>query len=235
MNLSLSTRFLDIAAADPRGARMSHSTTVSAPSGRLRSEPIRREVPPRDQAPVPMHAVPAQAATTHTMSVPPTGAPHAAAPQRPRLMWLILALSTALVGLFFARNIVQGAAINTYLSDTAPWATDAAGITVSSAGWIVDTSFVIATAWAAMAVYAFSGSRLGRTIFTAFLASGVIFGIWSAVNPPAAAIGPGELILALAHPYFMSVTSLVVAMLSITLLVLLYRPAVNRYFRERSQ
>ena len=48
------------------------------------------------------------------------------------------------------------------------------------------------------------------------------------------AVGCGELVLAAAHPTFMSLTSLAVALVAIAILALLYRPDVNDYFRAHS-
>lgn len=93
---------------------------------------------------------------------------------------------------------------------------------------------MVATAWAAIAICTFTGSRAGRAVFTALLAGSTVIGLWSAVAPQAAALGSGELILAAAHPTFMSLTSLAVALVGIAILALLYRPDVNDYFRAHS-
>ncbi|AVM63464.1 MULTISPECIES: hypothetical protein [Dietzia] len=191
---------------------MSRPTSVSPTRPTPRSGPIRREPAPGDRDPVPTR--------------PPTS--------RPWQLWLVLGLSAALVTLLVLRGVVQATAINRFLSDSWPAVDEAAGLAASSAGWIIDTSFVVATAWATIAVYAFSGSRAGRAIFTALLAGSTVIGLWSAVAPQAAALGSGELILAAAHPTFMSLTSLAVALVAIAILALLYRPDVNDYFRADS-
>lgn len=221
---------------------MSSSTSV-ATNGGQRSGPIRRDAAPADRHPA-APAPPAQratstsasslasAATATAPSVSPAASP-AAAP-RPRLMWLVLGLSSALVSLLVARALVQAAAIDRYLTDSGSVQVDVAGMTAESAGWIIDTSFVIATACLAMALYTISGSRVGRAIFTALLAAGTLLGLWGAVAPQSAAVGGGELILADAHPAFTSLTSLAVALIGIALLVILYRPAVTAYVRGHS-
>lgn len=149
-------------------------------------------------------------------------------------MWLVLALSTALVTLFAVRNVMQAAAIGRYLEQMGPFPSEVAGVTASSAGWIVDTAFVVATAWAVIAVCAFSGSRIGRAIFTVVLVASALYGLWNTVDPQATALALGELILAAAHPPFMSLTSLSIAVISIVILALLYRPQVSAYFDATS-
>ncbi|MCT2141089.1 hypothetical protein [Dietzia cinnamea] len=136
--------------------------------------------------------------------------------------------------LLVMRGVVQATAINRFLTDSWPAVDEAAGLAASSAGWIIDTSFVVATAWAAIAVATFAGSRAGRAIYTALLAGRTVIGLWSTVAPQAAALGSGELILAAAHPTFMALTSLAVALVAIAVLALLYRPDVNDYFRDHS-
>lgn len=151
--------------------------------------------------------------------------------RRPWTIRLVLALSAVLVSLVVVRNIVQAMAIKSYLAAPGSFAGEAVDITASSAGWIVDTSFVVATAWVAIALYAFSGSRLGRAIFTVLLAGSTAFGLAGAVAPQVVTMGPGESILASAHPAFTPVTSLAVALVSIALLVLLYRPESAEFYR----
>ncbi|AWH92915.1 hypothetical protein [Dietzia lutea] len=191
---------------------MSRPTSVSPTHPAPRSGPIRREPAPGDRNSVPTR--------------PPTS--------RPWQLWRVLALSAALVALLVLRGVVQATAINRFLTDSWPAVDEAAGLAASSAGWIIDTSFVVATAWAAIAICTFAGSRAGRAIFTALLAGSTVIGLWSAVAPQAAALGSGELIVAAAHPTFMSLTSLAVALVGIAILALLYRPDVNDYFRAHS-
>lgn len=191
---------------------MSRPTSVFPTRPAPRSGPIRREPAPGDRTSVPAR--------------PPTS--------RPWQLWLVLGLSVALVTLLVMRGVVQATAINRFLTDSWPAVDEASGLAASSAGWIIDTSFVVATAWAAIAICTFTGSRAGRAIFTALLAGSTVIGLWSAVAPQAAALGSGELILAAAHPTFMSLTSLAVALVAITVLALLYRPDVNDYFRAHS-
>ncbi|MCT2100051.1 hypothetical protein M3E00_15910 [Dietzia cinnamea] len=191
---------------------MSRPTSVSPTHPAPRSGPIRREPAPSDRTSVPTR--------------PPTS--------RPWQIWLVLALSAALVSLLVLRGVVQATAINRFLTDSWPAVDEPAGLAASSAGWIIDTSFVVATAWAAIAVATFSGSRAGRAVFTALLAGSTVIGLWSAVAPQAAALGSGELILSAAHPTFTSLTSLAVALVAIAILALLYRPDVNDYFRAHS-
>lgn len=212
---------------------MSQSTTAPAASDDQCRGPVRRSptAGTRGSAFAPL---PPDPLTVESPALAATTVEPSATVIRPRLMWFVLALSAVLVFLFVARNIVQAGAIDRYLAEAAPLAGEAAGMTVSSAGWIIDTSFVVATAWVAIAVYAFSGSRIGRTIFTTLLLASTFVGIWSTVDPEAAALGRGEFILASENPVFMSVTSLAVAIVSIALLVMLYRPAANRFFREHN-
>lgn len=191
---------------------MSRPTSVSPTHPAPRSGPIRRKPAPSDRTSVPTR--------------PPTS--------RPWQLWLVLALSAALVTLLVLRGVVQATAINRFLTDSWPAVDGAAGLAASSAGWIIDTSFVVATAWAAIAICTFTGSRAGRAIYTALLAGSTVIGLWSAVAPQAAALGSGELILAAAHPTFMSLTSLAVALVATAVLALLYRPDVNDYFRAHS-
>lgn len=191
---------------------MSRPTSVSPTRPAPRRGPIRREPAPSDRTSVPTR--------------PPTA--------RPWQLWLVLALSAALVTLLVLRGIVQATAINRFLTDSWPAVDGAAGLAASSAGWIIDTSFVVATAWAAIAIYTVTGSRAGRAVYTALLAGSTVIGLWSAVAPQAAALGSVELILAAAHPTFMSLTSLAVALVAIAVLALLYRPDVNDYFHAHS-
>lgn len=153
--------------------------------------------------------------------------------RRPWTIRVVLVLSAVLVTLLVIRNLVQAAAIESYLTATGS-AGAAADITASSAGWIVDTSFVIATAWVAVALYAFSGSQLGRAIFTVLLAGSTAVGLASAVAPQVLTMGPGEGILAAAHPAFTPVMSLAVALVSIAVLILLYRPDSAEFYRAHS-
>ncbi|MEB8326001.1 hypothetical protein NGF75_08370 [Dietzia kunjamensis] len=136
--------------------------------------------------------------------------------------------------LLVMRGVVQATAINRFLTDSWPAVDGAADLAASSAGWIIDTSFVVAMAWAAIAVATFAGSRARRAVFTALLAGSTVIGLWSAVAPQAAALSSGELILAAAHPTFMALTSLAVALVAVAVLALLYRPDVNDYFRAHS-
>ncbi|OAH62882.1 hypothetical protein AYJ66_11990 [Dietzia cinnamea] len=149
-------------------------------------------------------------------------------------MWLILALSAVLVALIVLRGVVQATAINRFLTEGWPAVGEAAGLAAPSAGWIIDTSFVMATAWVAIAASTFSGSRAGRAIFTALLAGVSVIGLGGALAPQAAALGRGELVLAAAHPTFASLTSAAVVLVGLAVLVLLYLPEVNEYFRVPS-
>lgn len=151
--------------------------------------------------------------------------------RRPWSMRLVLALSAVVVALLVVRSIVQAAAIESYLTAAGSSPGEAVDITASSAGWLVDTAFVVATAWVAVALYAFSGSHIGRAIFTVLLAGSTAVGLASAVAPQVVTMGPGESILASAHPAFTPVMSLAVALVSIGLLVLLYRPESTEFYR----
>ncbi|MCZ4541667.1 hypothetical protein O4162_16145 [Dietzia maris] len=212
---------------------MSQSTTVPAASDGQRRGPVRRSPAAGTRRSV-LAPPPAELLTVKPFAPEPRTVEPPATVTRPHLMWFVLALSAALVSVFVARNIVQAGAIERYLAELGPLASEAAGMTAPSAGWIIDTSFVVATAWVAIAVYAFSGSSIGRTIFTTLLLASTFVGIWSTVDPEAAALGRGEFILASENPVFMSLTSLAVAIVSIALLVMLYRPAANRFFREQN-
>lgn len=82
---------------------------------------------------------------------------------------------------------------------------------------------MVASSSAAIAVYTFTGSHAGWAIFTALLAGSTVIGPWNAVAPQAAA-----------HPTFMPLDSLAVALVVIAVLALLDRLDVDDHFRAHS-
>ncbi|MFN3340525.1 MAG: hypothetical protein ACK40Z_12570 [Dietzia sp.] len=160
---------------------------------------------------------------------PPPGPPTVVT--RPRQMRRLYVLVGALFTVLLIRNSVQALYVLRAAEEGAEVRT-AMTLPATSPDFTIAVSFLFVLIWATVAISALAGSVLGRTLFTVYLLGAAFFGFWATLDPRAGSYGLGQIVLGTANPVFTSLSGLAIGIISSALLFTLYRPEVNRFYRE---
>lgn len=149
---------------------------------------------------------------------------------RPRTLWIALAVMAAFLSIFLIRTIVQALTI-IRLAESSGTMTVYFGDIPTPPQPAVFIPFVVVLVWLALTMATFSGSNTARTVLTALLVGAVLFGVVAVIDPQSGLFGLGEMVLAAEHPVLFTISSFFVAILGIAALTMLHLPDTSTYFR----